>query len=174
VSLFVMVVSTPGGIGIVAGGRLSDTVGRRTIGGLSVALGTGLIAASFALGGPSMWLMAALGSVVFAAHIPALAVYGPELFPTSLRGRANGVISITAMGGSVVGLLAAGALADAFDSYGPTMALMALGPLAMAILVLLRFPETARRELEDINPEDRDVASSQDTAPEPVWSPDIS
>jgi MFS family permease len=116
-----------------------------------------------------MWLVALLGSVVFAAHIPALAVYGPELFPTSLRGRANGIISITAMGGSAVGLIAAGVLSDALGSFAPTMAIVAIGPLLMATLILLRFPETARRELEDLNPEDRDQGDA--TAPDPAAIP---
>ena len=86
--------------------------------------------------------------------MPALSVYGPELFPTSLRGRANGIIAATAMGGSVVGLMAAGRLADAFDSFGPTMAILAGAPLLMAILIYKRFPETAHRELEELNPQD--------------------
>jgi MFS family permease len=170
ISLFVLVVSTPAGIGVVAGGRLADTAGRRVVGAFSVAVGTALMAASFMVASVPMWLLATLGSVVFAAHIPALAVYGPELFPTSLRGRANGVISITGMGGSVIGLLAAGVMADAFDSYGPTMAIVAIGPLLMAVLILLRFPETARRELEDINPDDLeldpDVRDLEDQAPD--------
>ena len=55
----------------------------------------------------------------------------------------------------MLGLLCAGVLRDALGSWGRTMAILALAPLAMAALVLLRFPETAKRELEDINPEDR-------------------
>jgi hypothetical protein len=35
------------------------------------------------------------------------------------------------------------------------MAVMAAGPVIVAGLVLARYPETARLELEDINPEDR-------------------
>jgi MFS family permease len=171
ISVFVMVVSTPAGIGIVAGGRLADTTGRRIVGAVSVALGTALMASSYAFGGPSMWTLALLGSVIFAAHVPALSVYGPELFPTSLRGRANGIISITAMGGSVVGLLAAGALSDGLGSFAPTMAIVAIGPLLMAGLILARFPETARRELEDLNPEDRDAQAAAETPSGPLSMP---
>jgi MFS family permease len=121
---------------------------------VSIAVGVALIAATFLLEGSAMWIAATLGTIVFAAHVPAITVYGPELFPTSLRGRANGVIAMTAMTGSVVGLLAAGRLADGFGSFAPTMAILAVGPMLMAILIFLRFPETAQRELEDINPED--------------------
>jgi hypothetical protein len=68
------------------------------------------------------------------------------------------------MGGGVIGLLAGGVLADAFDSFGPTMALLAIGPMLMAILVFKRFPETAHRELEDINPADLVPEAPDDTA----------
>jgi hypothetical protein len=30
-----------------------------------------------------------------------------------------------------------------------------VGPLAVSVLVLVAYPETARRSLEDLNPEDR-------------------
>ena len=35
-------------------------------------------------------------------------------------------------------------------------AILAIAPLTVAALVLTIYPETARRELEDINPEDRE------------------
>jgi hypothetical protein len=35
------------------------------------------------------------------------------------------------------------------------MAVLAAGPMALAVLVLVAYPETARRPLEDLNPEDR-------------------
>lgn len=173
VALFAVLTSTPAGIGIVVGGRLSDTIGRRWVGAVATAVGTGLIAVQFGLVGPLMWAVATVGAIVFAAHVPSITVYGPELFPTSLRGRANGIVSLTAMGGSVVGLLAAGQMSDAFDSFGPTMMTLALGPLAMAVLIILRFPETARRELEDLNPDDRQAAVSAGTGPPGEKSPTI-
>jgi MFS family permease len=157
ISLFVIVTSTPGGIGIIAGGRLAETLGRRVVGSVAIAGGVILTAASFVLAGVPMWITACLGTVIFAAHVASITVYGPELFPTSLRGRANGVIAMAAMGGSVVGLLIAGVLSDAFDSFGPTMALLAIAPLVMAVLIFTRFPETAQRELEELNPQDLDL-----------------
>jgi len=154
VSAFALITGTPGGIGIIVGGRLAETLGRRIVGSVSIAIGVALTASAFVFDGPAMWIAMCLGTIVFAAHVPSITVYGPELFPTSLRGQANGIIAVTAMGGGVIGLLAGGVLADAFDSFGPTMALLAIGPMLMAILVFKRFPETAHRELEDINPAD--------------------
>jgi putative MFS transporter len=155
IALFILITSTPGGIGITVGGRLADTRGRRVVGATATLGGTLLLAASFTLVGPGLWLSAMLGTIFMAALEPTVRVYGPELFPTSLRGRATGILSMTAMAGGVVGLTAAGTLADALGSFGRAFAVLALAPVAVAGLVLWRFPETARRELEDLNPEDK-------------------
>ena len=82
-------------------------------------------------------------------------MYGPELFPTSLRGTANGMVFLVGLVGQVGGLLMVGALSDQFGSIGPAMAVVGVGPILLALLVAFAFPETARRELEDLNPEDR-------------------
>ena len=155
ISLFVIATSTPAGIGIFVGGRLADTRGRRVVGATGIAVGTALIAVSYAVDGAAMWVSALVGGIFAAALIPTITVYGPELFPTSLRGRANGIVSMTAMGGSVVGLVAAGRLEEALGSFGRALGVLAVAPLVMAAVVLALFPETARRELEDLNPEDR-------------------
>ena len=51
----------------------------------------------------------------------------------------------------------AGQLLDRGASYGSVMALLAIGPLVYAALVVFAYPETARRTLDDINPEDQAV-----------------
>jgi MFS family permease len=160
VSLFIMVTSTPASIGIVVGGRLADTRGRRMVGAVGTAVGATLLALSFTFDGPAMWLAATVGSIFAAALVPALSVYGPELFPTSLRGRANGIINTVATVGSVIGLVLAGFLIDRLDSFGLALGLLAIGPLVMAAVVLAWFPETAWRELEDLNPEDRTATTT--------------
>lgn len=154
ISLFTVLTATPAGIGIVAGGRLADTRGRRAVGAVAASAGAVLTTLTFAFAGPAMWLAALLGGIVAAAMLPAVTVYGPELFPTSLRGRANGIVSMTAMGGSVIGLVAAGRLEEHLGSFGRAMGLLAVAPLAMAVVILLFLPETAHRELEELNPED--------------------
>ena len=72
-----------------------------------------------------------------------------------MRGRANGVISIVSRSGAVIGLLAAGLLSDALGGLGRALAVLAAGPLLLGVLVLTLYPETAAKELEDLNPEDR-------------------
>ena len=89
--------------------------------------------------------------------VPALAVYGPELFGTYRRGRSNGIITTVGVAGSALGNVVAGWMSDVLDGrLGPVLALLAVGPLMVAVLVLWKYPETAGQELEDINPEDRD------------------
>lgn len=155
ITMFSILTNTPGGIGLVVGGRLADTRGRRLVGAVGVTAGTCLTVAMVLLGGWPMWGLSVAGAITGAMVVPALGVYGPELFPTSLRGRANGAIAILGVTGSVLGLAVAGYLSDRWDGLGPALALLSVGPLLMALLVLVAYPETAHRELEDLNPEDR-------------------
>jgi MFS family permease len=171
ISVFIMATSTPAGIGIVVGGRLADTRGRRVVGATGIAVGTVLLALSFSVEGAAMWVSALVGGIFAAALVPTITVYGPELFPTSLRGRANGLVSMTAMGGSVVGLVAAGRLHESLGSFGSALGVLAVAPLVMAAIVLALFPETARRELEDLNPEDRDRPAPDPGAAAPAGHP---
>ncbi len=153
ISLFTILTATPGAIGVVVGGRLAER-GRRLVGAVALVVGVGATVLMFVSSGWPLWVWSVLGSVVGGATIPALGVYGPELFPTSLRGRANGTIAVLGRAGSVVGLIGAGLLSDSFGRFGPAMALLALGPLALGILVITSYPETAHTELEELNPED--------------------
>jgi len=65
-------------------------------------------------------------------------------------------------------LLVVGMLADRFGSYGPAFTVVAIGPVLAAVLVLRCFPETARVELEVLNPGDADLggAPSDGAAPD--------
>ena len=154
ISAFTLLTNTPGGIGIVVGGRLADLRGRRIVGSIALFGGTICTVWFFVAQGWTMWLASAIGAIVGAASVPALGVYSAELFPTSLRGKANAAITVLALIGSGVGLIAAGAMSDRWDQFAPGMALLALGPMVVCILVLKLYPETARRELEELNPED--------------------
>jgi MFS family permease len=153
-TLFTIGTSTPAGIGIVIGGRLADTRGRRRVGAAGMFGGAVLLGLAYQLAG--VWLVATtlVGSIVAAMTVPALAVYGPELFPTALRGRANGLISLAGVLGSATGLAIAGRLADHYGRFGPGIAMLGVGPLIVAAMVILFYPETAHLELEELNPED--------------------
>ena len=154
ITLFTILTATPAAIGIVAGGRWADMHGRRKIGAIGVVGGVGFTVLMFFSHGWPLWAWSIVASIVGAATVPALGVYGPELFPTSLRGKANGLIFGLGRVGSVVGLVTVGYLSDRFGSLPPAFAVMAFGPLLLAVLVIVAYPETAGRELEELNPED--------------------
>ena len=149
ITLFTLLTSTPGAIGVIVGGRWADTRGRRAalIPGL-LAIGV-FNAIMFSVAGFPMWFSSLLGSVMGGLCVAALGVLGPELFPTARRGGVRGALTVVAVVGSVIGLLVAGASVD-INGYGPTFILLALGPIVAAGLAFA-VPETSRRELEDIN-----------------------
>jgi MFS family permease len=154
ITAFTVLTITPGGLGIVLGGRLADVRGKRLIGGIGVAGGTIFTALMYLTDSPPLlWAASAIGSVIGGLAVPALSVYGPELFPTSLRTKANVAITVLGVSGSVIGLLIAGRLAERW-SLGPGVAALSVGPAIVVLLLLPRYPETAHRELEELNPED--------------------
>ncbi|MGH2653628.1 MAG: MFS transporter [Actinomycetota bacterium] len=161
ITAFTLGTGTPGVIGVVIGGRLADTRGRRPVGAFALTVGTVCAAMLFLASGAALWAWALLGSIVGSAALPALGVYGPELFPTGARGRAGGLLALAGLTGSAAGLLAVGFSADALGRLGPAIAWLSIGPLLVVALVLARYPETARRTLEELNPEDRTGAGGR-------------
>jgi putative MFS transporter len=158
-SLFTVATGLPGGIGLIVGGQLADRHGRRAVGAVAAVAGVGLTTVMFLVSGWPLWGASVAASVFGAAAIPAIGVYGPELFPTAVRGRANALLSGLGRVGGVVGLVAAGWLADRNGALGPGLALLAVGPLVVAFLIATRYPETAHQELEALNPEDAPPAA---------------
>ena len=154
ISLFSIATNLPGFLGVVVGGRIADVRGRRGVGSVAVIGAAVLTVVQMLSSGWTMWVLSLVASIIGAAAIPALGVYGPELFPTSLRGRANGVIALLGVVGTITGLVTAAWLSDRWDGLGPALALLCAGPVVVGLLVLLAYPETAHRELESLNPED--------------------
>ncbi|MFM8947037.1 MAG: MFS transporter [Actinomycetota bacterium] len=154
VAVFTLVTSTPAVIGLVVGGRVADQRGRRRLAVTCVPIGAVLIASSFFFSGPLLWMAAISGAVVAATAYPSLAVYRTEMFPTGRRGRAAFLILASALVGGSLSLLLVGALLDRDVAHGPVMMSLVIGPAIVAAIVWRTYPETAHRELEDINPED--------------------
>jgi MFS family permease len=152
IAAFTLGTSTPAAVGLIIGGQLADRGGRRRLIGLALPFATGLILLSFSVGGPLMWASAFAGGVAGGMAYPALAVYRSELFPTGNRSRAAGLLTVAALLGGIVGLLAAGWMLDDGRSYAVVLAILALGQLLAVGIVLGFLPETAHRELEDLNP----------------------
>jgi hypothetical protein len=83
-----------------------------------------------------------------------MAVYRGEMFPTLHRSFASSVIMTASLIGGSVGLVGAGFFLNRDFGYGTVMSWLAVGPIIAGILVYATFPESAHRELEELNPED--------------------
>ena len=157
IGLFSIAVGTPASIGLILGGRVADTSGRRRLIAFTLPLGTAAIVAAFAVSGPPLWMFSLIGGILSSAAYPALAVYRTELFPTGNRSRAAGLVTAAALVGGIGGLLSTGWLLDAGWSYGQVMGLLGLCQLAVTAIVVVAYPETAHLELEELNPEDEPI-----------------
>ena len=151
-SLFTIVTVVPSSIGLIIGGRLADRRGRKRIAVTTIPLGALLITVAYSTSGPVMWLGTLFGGVCLALAYPAMSVFRSELFPTAKRNLASALITTASLIGGSIGLIGAGIALDAGHSYGTVMAVLALGPLAVSVIVWRRFPETANVSLEELNP----------------------
>jgi len=154
IALFTVITTTPFGIGVLAGARIADRTGRRVLGACSVVFGTALIVVSFGVHGWPMWVSALLGGIVLGGAVPALGVYRTEVFSTGNRSFSGYLVTAIALLGGSFGLIIAGAAIDHGVSHVRILGLLACGQLCVAMIVLTWFPETAHRELEELNPED--------------------
>jgi MFS family permease len=157
IAVFSIVVGTPASIGLILGGRIADTRGRRHLIAITVPLGTAGVVGAFMVGGVPLWILSLVGGLLLSAAYPALAVYRTELFPTGNRSRATGLVTAAALIGGILGLLSMGALLDADWSYGQVLGTLAIGQLIVTVLVVVAYPETAHLELEQLNPEDAPI-----------------
>lgn len=137
---------------LVLGGRLADRHGRKRIGVPVGVLAVLVYAAVFLTASTALWVLSIVGNMLLAMSGVALAVYGPELFPTRIRSAANTALAALGVVGSALGLVVAGTLGDAVG-IGEAIALLAVFPLVSLTIVALRFPETAGRELEETSGE---------------------
>lgn len=155
IALFTICTATPAALGLIAGGKLADAIGRRVVLLVCLPVSTLFLVGAFSVGGPAMWLGAFLGGITAGLAYPAFTVYRAELFTTGSRGRANGWITAVSLAGSSFGLLAVGILLDRGWSYGTVMAMMGIGQLVAAAIAFFAYPETAHLSLEQLNPEDQ-------------------
>jgi MFS family permease len=159
IGVFSIVVGTPAALGLIIGGRMADTGGRRRLIAVALPLSTVAIVGAFMVTGPALWILSLIGGLVASAAYPALAVYRVEMFPTGNRSRAAGLVTAASLIGGVLGLLAMGALLDENWTFGSILAILAIGQFVVTILVVKFYPETAHQELEAINPEDAPITA---------------
>jgi len=154
ITAFSLTVGTLPALAILAGGRLADVRGRRAVAAAGIGAGALTTVATYLSHGWLLWTWGLVDSLVAYLAAPAINVYGPELFPTAVRSRSTGLVGIAFAAGGVLGLAATGLLSQAIGTIGPALAVLAVGPLALVVLIATKYPETARRELEELNPFD--------------------
>ncbi|MFM8867422.1 MAG: MFS transporter [Ilumatobacteraceae bacterium] len=142
----------PSSIALVIGGRLADSTGRRQVAVVTIPIGATLIAVSYSVSGPVMWIAALVGGFCIALAYPAMSVFRSELFPTAKRNLASALITTASLLGGSVGLIGAGVAIDDGYSYGAVITTLAVFPLIVAMLVWFKYPETANVSLEELNP----------------------
>lgn len=140
--------------GYLVAGRLQDRWGRRPAGLLFLSLGMLSGIAAFNVHGRVL-LLASLSLAVFfgLGATPIMGALASELFPTQVRATSVALSrSIFGTLGSSAGLLAVGLLAARHGLIGSVGGSVSIAALALipAMVLLVRLPETAGRELEDI------------------------
>jgi putative MFS transporter len=160
VSLFQLSISLPATVAVPVGGYIADRYGRRWLGAMALAGASLLSATSYQTSGAMLWLTGGLGVSLAAAALPALRGYQTELFPTRARGRVGGLIDAIGVAGSALGLVVVGQLATRWDDLGNAIGVLVFAPVLVAAVIILFYPETAGRELEEFNPDDPRVADA--------------
>ena len=142
----VIFASGAGTIGLLAGGRAADLLGRRPTEVVALLLGlAGGLIFYFLDSGPMLGLGLFLGTLGATALTPAFAAHRAELFPTRLRATAGAWVTNAAIVGSIFGF---GVGAIAIDRIGlpSTIGLLGIGVVVAAALVG-PLPETKGRDL---------------------------
>jgi AAHS family cis,cis-muconate transporter-like MFS transporter len=152
ITLFTLTTTTPAGIGIFLGGLWADFRGRRAIGAIGAIGGAVFTTLAYSSTGSLLWTFSLLGTMIGALVIPALGVYGPEMFSTGVRASANGYIRMVAVAGAATGLVLVGWLSDSLDGLGAAFGVMCIAPAIVAIIVLVWLPENSGKTLEELNP----------------------
>lgn len=155
-TLFGLLTNAPGIFGVVLGTVVSDRRSRRIV--ISVAL-FALAAGDagiYRAHGSAIWIWAMFGSLLGAAALPGLGILAAELFPTAIRSTANGFTSLATRVFGSIGLLIVSFTADHYFGGNQGTVISALSfSLVLAVIVLwVATPETSRKELEELNPDD--------------------
>ena len=144
--------SFPALAGIILGGRLAESHGRKPVAAaatLFLALAT---AAFFLSSGASLWLAMLVATVAGAMSGPAMTAFNTELFPTEVRGRAGAGLLAAGVAGAVSGLLFVGYLSEPLGGVGKAIAVTCVVPIVAALFLIPRLPEGRGRALDELSP----------------------
>jgi len=151
---YTLVLSVGSLVGCAVGAYLSDAIGRRwsIIGASLVTIVTGYIYARFHAGDDPA-IVLSVGFVLLVAIYVQTAilfgVYTPELFPTEIRLRANGICNTLGRGATVVSPFIVGALMTSYQLPGVVWLMIGLVVIQI-VVVWLWGVEPRNRGLEDV------------------------
>jgi MFS family permease len=138
--------------GIVAGGRLAESSGRKRIASRSTFVLAITSAGFFLWAGAGLWVSMLVATVAGSMSGPALTAFNTELFPTEIRGRAAGALLAAGVAGSALGLLLVGYLADPLGGVGRAIAVTCVVPVVVSIFLIPKLPEGRGRALDELSP----------------------
>jgi predicted MFS family arabinose efflux permease len=142
----------PGLLGLVLGGRLAESRGRRPVAVVALFVATAIQIGFFLSSGLALWLTSTFAIIFTGAATLAIGTLDAELFPTEARGGSNSLLLVCGVAGSASGLALVGLLRDQMGGLGRAIALCGIAPLVAAIFLAPRLPETAGLGLDDVSP----------------------
>src|SRR5258705_289004 len=151
---YTLVLSAGSLVGCALGAYLSDAIGRRwsIIGASIVTIITGYIYARFHAGDDPAIVLSVGCVLIVAIYVQTailFGVYTPELFPTEIRLRANGICNTLGRGATVISPFIVGALMASYQLPGVGWLMIGLG----VIQIVVGGPwgvEPRNRGLEDV------------------------
>ena len=143
-------------VGCACGAVLSDSIGRRRsiIGASILTIVTGWIYAHFNAASDPVLVLSVGAILIIAIYIQTailFGVYTPELFPTEIRLRANGICNTLGRGATVVSPFVVGYLMVNYALPGVIWLMIAL-LVVQIVAVYFWGVEPARRPLEGLDP----------------------
>jgi putative MFS transporter len=143
-----------GTLGHLLAGWMLDRVGRKATTAISYVVGAVAILILFRSSTHNAMLVAMIVTVfAFQGARTATATYSAELFPTEIRATAYGLtVQLLGQIASLLTPLIIGALSNSLGGLGDAVAVVSIGPVIGAVLVLMYAPETRGMRLEELSP----------------------